>query len=147
MQLSFPVESRICDCVILLGTTIADADVTLPDIWADEVKEIVTGGGDLWAEEQWTYDAFQRAHSLVQSRGFRMQQENWITGEVSQGEDLHLICAIDMLNHSSQPERVNTELAKVDERMEIKVEGGEQVEFHGFFGLKASHDIIEGDSF
>eukprot|EP00873_Tetraselmis_striata_P003043 jgi/Tetstr1/423307/TSEL_014005.t1 len=129
----------------LAGTSIAAADVALQGIFEEDVSPLLAGGGDLWPPTQRTFEAFRHAYGLVQSRGFRMQQENWVTGEVSQGDELYLLCAIDMLNHSSRPERINTELAKIDDTMSIDLPSGERAEFTGFFGVTAARDIREGE--
>eukprot|EP00873_Tetraselmis_striata_P011039 jgi/Tetstr1/431303/TSEL_020996.t1 len=50
-----------------------------------------------------------------------------------------------MLNHSSRPERINTELAKIDDTMSIDLPSGERAEFTGFFGVTAARDIREGE--
>ncbi|KAK9818347.1 hypothetical protein WJX72_011060 [[Myrmecia] bisecta] len=119
----------------LAGTTIEDNGHSVEALFEASVLPSLQARPDLWPAEQITYAAFQQAASLVQSRAFHMQQENWLTGQTQEGEELYMLPAIDMLNHSTQPERRSTVLRK------LKAAGTTV----GTFVMEAERDIGAGE--
>uniref|UniRef100_A0A7R9VAF8 SET domain-containing protein n=1 Tax=Chlamydomonas euryale TaxID=1486919 RepID=A0A7R9VAF8_9CHLO len=150
----------------LKGTTIDDSTQrSAGEAYASEVAPRVAARPDLWppaaaasaerAAPAGTKTAggsggldglreFLRVASLVQSRAFHMEAQNWITGVREEGTELFLIPAIDMINHSTDPARRNTSLHKFDVRMEVEVDG-RNVVFDAFFAMKADRDIRAGE--
>uniref|UniRef100_A0A061RLX0 [ribulose-bisphosphate carboxylase]-lysine N-methyltransferase n=1 Tax=Tetraselmis sp. GSL018 TaxID=582737 RepID=A0A061RLX0_9CHLO len=145
---------RELDCTIfwtpeelefLTGTSIAGADDAVKEAFQQKVKPLLSERADLWAPKFQTYNAFRLAYSLVQSRGFRMRKENWLTGEALEGDHLYMLPAIDMLNHSAREGLRNAELSKVDEPMSAELGDGRVASFAGFFAVRASRRIEEGE--
>jgi hypothetical protein len=59
-------------------------------------------------------------------------------------DELYLIPAIDMLNHSSTPSLRNTSLALVRSEAEVTLGDGQKRRFKDFFSMKAERDIPAG---
>ncbi len=55
---------------------------------------------------------------------------------VRAGVELYMLPAIDMINHSTEPDKRNTLLRKSSAEMTVKVDGAPVV-IHGFFTMKA----------
>ncbi|DBB01093.1 hypothetical protein WJX77_011966 [Trebouxia sp. C0004] len=141
------------DCVLcwskgqlseLQGTAIEIAGDSTRTVFEREVSPIMQQATHIWPAEVQTYEAFELHAGLVQSRAFHMLQENWITGSAQEGVELYMLPAIDMINHSTQPDKRNTLLRKSNAELTVKVDGVPMT-IQGFFTMKAERDISKGE--
>lgn len=62
-------------------------------------------------------------------------------------DELYLIPAIDMLNHSTDPSLRNTSLALCHGDVEVELADGQTKRFTNFFSMKAGELIVQGLGF
>lgn len=130
---------------LLAGTSLSDVTRTIQDIFEADIAPRLAARPDLFPPGCVTYESFRRAADLVQTRAFHMSADNWITGTSQESTDeLYLIPAIDMLNHSTEPCLRNTSLALCHGDVEVVLEGGEVKSFTNFFSMKAEKAIPAG---
>ncbi|KAI8471124.1 MAG: hypothetical protein J3K34DRAFT_238796 [Monoraphidium minutum] len=131
--ITWPKEDR----ALLEGTSIEDKGRSAEEIWDADLSPLVALRPDAWPPAG-GFAAFRRAAELVQTRAFHLKAENWVTGAVQEAmEQLYLVPAMDMLNHSTRPELRNTALERIKSPMTVEVEGVGEVSFEAFFTMKA----------
>ncbi|KXZ55475.1 hypothetical protein GPECTOR_2g1024 [Gonium pectorale] len=95
-----------------------------PDLWPGlqpaQQRQEAPGSTGAEGGEDAGLAAFVRAASLVQSRAFHLEAENWVSGakEIAQlssgGTQVFLLPGIDMINHSHNPDRRNARLERIN---------------------------------
>eukprot|EP00775_Hariotina_reticulata_P004804 gene4805-5052_t len=131
---------------LLTGTSLgAERQQHIQDVFQRDILPLLQEQPDLFPPSCLTYEHFRRAADLVQTRAFHMKADNWVTGTSQESTDeLYLIPAIDMLNHSTDSAQRNTSLALVRGETSITLANGEQKNFKDFFSMKAERDIPAG---
>lgn len=65
-----------------------------------------------------------------------------LTSLCAAGQELYMIPGIDMLNHSTRPENVNTTLQRRDETVSKQGDNNkDRVDFTGFFAIEAGEPL------
>ncbi|CAK0782750.1 hypothetical protein CVIRNUC_005945 [Coccomyxa viridis] len=114
------------------------------DVFRRHILPVLEQQPSLWPGAD--YAAFEHAAGMVQSRSFRLNEENFLTGEAVEGKELYLIPGIDMLNHRTKATEVNSSLQQQEKKV-VKQYGGsaEGVYFQGFFAINADKPIKAGE--
>ncbi|GBF94957.1 hypothetical protein Rsub_07458 [Raphidocelis subcapitata] len=140
--LTWPASDR----ALLAGTSLEDKGRDAQSVFASDIAPMLAARPDLWPPAKAGYAEFQRAAEMVQTRAFHMKEENWVTGAVTEAvEQLYLIPAMDMLNHSTLPELRNTTLERISAPLTVEVEGVGTLSFDSFFTMKAERAIAAGE--
>jgi hypothetical protein len=68
------------------GTSIEGTGLaSTKELFQKQVKPVLSQRPDLWPQAASSLNAFVYAAGMVQSRTFHIQQDNWITGQSSEG--------------------------------------------------------------
>ncbi|WIA41993.1 hypothetical protein OEZ86_009292 [Tetradesmus obliquus] len=131
---------------LLAGTSLESSGRSIQDIYeADIAPKLAAAPQGMFPVGSISFEAFRRAADMVQTRAFHMKADNWLTGASQEATDeLYLIPAIDMLNHSSRPQLRNTSLALMRSEAEVTLGDGSKRRFKDFFSMKAERDIPAG---
>ena len=79
------IHSSMNTLLYRAGTGAEHRGPTARELHAEQLLPIFQAKPDIWPEMVQSYEAFEHAAGMVQSRTFHMQQTNWLTGSSLEG--------------------------------------------------------------